>query len=132
MRPLSFVCEQDIPKSAEDIAAEIANMDRWSEFNGYGPMPGIEHAEYEMRTDDMVGSRIQVRNRDGSTHVEEIEVWDPGNEIRMRLHEFSPPVSRLATHFIEHWRFEETEGITHVRRSFDMYPVNGSRGRCCG
>lgn len=38
------------------------------------------------------------------------------------MHEFSPPVSRLATAFDETWTFERDGDQTKVIRSFEMQP----------
>ena len=38
----------------------------------------------------------------------------------MKLHEFTPPLSRLASHFTEEWHLQPTTGGTHVTRSFQM------------
>ena len=122
MKPIAFQCDRVIPLSADRICSEIADTSRWSEFGGYGVLPGIENAEYELRTQAMVGSRIRVRNTDGSGHVEEICAWIPGKEVAMKLHEFTPPLSRLATHFIEEWTFRPENGATHVTRRFELYP----------
>jgi hypothetical protein len=122
MKPLIFERDQVIPKSTAVIFAEIADTTRWSEFNGYGILPGIESASYEMRTQDMVGSRIQVRNRDGSSHVEEITAWIPDREIAMTLHEFTPPLSFLATQITEAWHFQVDDDGTRVTRTFQMFP----------
>lgn len=100
------------------------NMTRWSEFQGYAFLPGIEEAQFETRTPDMIGSRVRVRNTDGSQHVEEIIAWDPDREIAMKLQEFTPPLNRLATHFIEHWRLAPQGDATLVTRKFQMHPTN--------
>ena len=122
MKPIVFACQRLIPKSTAVIFAEVADTARWSEFNGYGILPGIEAASYEMRTQDMVGSRIQVRNRDGSSHVEEITAWIPDREIAMRLYEFTPPLRFLATHITEAWHFQVDVDGTRVTRTFQMFP----------
>lgn len=124
MSPISFTCYQTIDKTAVEICHEIANMDRWPEFTGYGPMPGITEATYEKRTADMVGSVIAVRNQDGSAHAEEILRWDAGTHVTMKLHRFQPPASYLATHFIEDWTFQEKDGRTQIRRHLDLHPVS--------
>jgi hypothetical protein len=113
-----------MPQSAETIAANIADVSRWSEFKGYKILPGIASAVYEKRTDDMVGSRLRVRNTDGSTHVEEIVIWDLPDQIVMRIGDFSPPLNRLASHFIEEWRFSAEDNVTMTTRSFQLYPKN--------
>ena len=122
MKPIAFQFTRLIPTSASDICAAIVDVDRWSEFGGYGILPGIEKAVFEKQTADMVGSRIRVRNTDGSQHVEEIYKWIPGQEIAMKFHEFTPPLSYLATHFTEEWHLKAEGYATHVTRSFEMFP----------
>ena len=40
----------------------------------------------------------------------------------MKMHDFTPPLSRLATHFVETWTFAEAETGTMVTRSFQLFP----------
>ncbi|MDX1664948.1 MAG: SRPBCC family protein [Candidatus Promineifilaceae bacterium] len=125
MRTVTFEVSRIVPQTPAAIAARIADTDSWSTFDGYGPLPGIERAEYETRTPEMAGSRIRVYNADGSNHVEAIEEWAPGERIVIRLGEFQAPLSRIASHFVEHWRFEECgapDGGTLVSRRFEMIP----------
>lgn len=122
MQPVRFACSATINKSATAICTEIADVARWREFPGYGPLPGIANAAYERRTDNMVGSCIRVQNTDGSTHVEEITVWEPGARVAMRLGEFAPPLCHLATHFTEEWRFAGDNGAARVTRTFALFP----------
>src|SRR5690606_28674784 len=89
---------------------------------GYGPLPGIKHAEFETKTDEVVGTKIRVTNRDGSTHIEEIVQWQPTRRVSLRMRQFSPPLSRLATAFDETWQFERDGDRTRVVRSFEMRP----------
>ncbi|MBA2114094.1 hypothetical protein [Bremerella alba] len=105
MKPITFSCEATLPHTPEEIASQILDLSKWPEFNGYGPLPGIKHAEFETKNVEVVGMRIRVTNRDGSTHVEEIVEWEPTRRLRLHMHEFSPPVSRLATVFDETWVF---------------------------
>lgn len=121
MKPIAFFCEVLIPKSGEEISLEIANMDNWTDFTGYGLLPGIKEAKYEKRTEDMVGSRISVCNLDGSTHIEEIYKWNPSEELGLKLMEFSPPLNRIATHFLEEWEFKAVNEGTIAKRSFELY-----------
>lgn len=122
MKPITFSCQATLPQKPEEIASQILDLSRWPEFNGYGPLPGIREAEFETRTDETVGTRIRVTNRDGSTHVEEIVEWESAQRLRLHMHEFSPPVSRLATSFDETWEFERVGDRTNVVRSFEMHP----------
>ena len=126
MRPIVFQCRQLIPRSTADICAEVADLDRWRTFDGYGILPGIASAVYESRAETMVGSRIRVHNRDGSNHVEEIYRWVPGQAIAMKFSDFSPPLSHLATHFTEEWHFEAQESATLVTRTFHLFPTRST------
>ena len=122
MRPVQFECTAVIPCTASVIAANIADVTRWREFQGYGFLPGIAQAEYEQRSATMVGSCVRVRNTDGSQHREEFLEWNPEQKIVIKLYDFSPPVSSLATHFIEAWDFEARGSVTFARRSFQLFP----------
>jgi len=120
MKPIIFSCQETLPLAPEEIAMQILDLAKWPDFHGYGPLPGIKVAEFEVRTDGVVGTRIRVTNMDGSSHVEEIVEWRP-ERIRLEFKEFSPPVSRLATGFEETWEFERVEGGTKVIRSFQLH-----------
>ena len=122
MKPIRFSCEATLPQQPEVIASQILDLSKWPEFNGYGPVPGIKQAEFETKTAEIVGTRIRVTNRDGSTHVEEIVEWEPTRRLRLHMYEFSPPVSRLAMAFDESWDFKQDGDQTHVVRSFEMHP----------
>ena len=123
MTPITIQATRPIPRPTGEIAAEIADLDRWPEFAGYGPLPGIARAEYEERPAGMTGARIRVHNRDGSSHVETVEVWQPPERIVLRLHDFTPPLSRFATHFREEWTFAPAAGgSTAVTRCLHLYP----------
>jgi hypothetical protein len=121
MPPVVFCCEGRFAMPPEAIAAQILDLDRWPEFRGYGPLPGIRSATFESRTDAVVGTRIRVRNTDGSSHVEEIVEWDPVRRLHLRMQAFSSPLSRWATAFDETWEFHRDGDQTHVRRSFAMH-----------
>jgi hypothetical protein len=122
MTPLAFSCHETLSLAPEEIAQQILDLSKWPEFQGCGPIPGIKTAEFEVRTPEVVGTRIRVTNQDGSTHVEEIREWEPSKRLRLHMHEFSPPVSRLATGFDETWEFEPVKDGTKVTRSFQLHP----------
>jgi hypothetical protein len=121
MKPIAFACRETIPQKPEAISSQILELANWTDFRGYGPLPGIKSAEFERRTPDIVGSRIRVTNSDGSSHVEEIVEWQPQRRVRLRFHRFSPPVSRLAREFFETWQFERAGEVTAVTRSFELH-----------
>ena len=92
MKSITFACKKTLPLAPEEIANQILDVEKWPEFQGYGPIPGIKTAEFEIRTANIVGSRIRVTNLDGSTHVEEIVEWQPDQRLQHQMHDFSPPL----------------------------------------
>jgi len=121
MKPIIFTCEETLLLAPEDIARQILDLTKWPEFHGYGPIPSIKTAMFEVQTPSVVGSRIRVTNLDGSSHVEEIVEWEPSHHLRLEMKEFSPPLSRLATGFEETWQFKRAGNETHVTRSFRLH-----------
>ena len=121
MKPITFSCEQTLALAPEDIARQILDLTKWPDFHGYGPIPGIKAAEFEVQTPGVVGSRIRVTNLDGSNHVEEIVEWQPDHRLRLHMKEFSAPLSRLATRIEEIWDFKRTGTETNVTRSFQLH-----------
>lgn len=109
-------------RSSREICNELLDTDRWSDFKGYLFLPGIEEAHFDLRTPDVVGSRIKVKNTDGSSHVEEIIEWDVQKKVVLRFQDFSPPLRHLATHFIESWEFRSSNGGTEMTRAMSMHP----------
>lgn len=122
MRPITFTCRETLALAPADIAGQILDLAKWSEFTGYGPLPGIKSVEFEARTPEVVGTRIKVTNTNGSAHVEEIVEWQPEARLVLHMTDFSPPLSPLATRFEEEWAFERAGDATHVTRTFRLYP----------
>lgn len=120
MKPITFTCHETLPLAPEEIAQQILDVAKWLDFRGYGPIPGIKSAVFETRTPNVVGSRIRVTNLDGSTHVEEIVVWQPDRRLQLQMGNFSKPLSRLASAFVETWEFERVGNETKVARSFEL------------
>jgi hypothetical protein len=122
MKPITFSCEETLALAPEEIARQILDLTKWPDFHGYGPIPGIKVAEFEVQTPGIVGSRIRVTNQDGSSHVEDIVAWEPNHRLRLEMKEFSAPLSRLATGFEETWEFKRTGNETHITRCFRLHP----------
>jgi hypothetical protein len=120
MKPITFACYETLSLAPKEIAEQILDVEKWPDFRGYGPIPGIKSAEFETRTPNVVGSRIRVTNLDGSTHVEEIVEWQPDHRLQLQMGNFSKPLSRLATRFVETWEFERVDDETKVARSFEL------------
>jgi hypothetical protein len=122
MKPIEIKIIGVTPKSPQELCVEFLDTERWSEFQGYAILPGIERAYFETKTSDLVGSRIKVQNTDGSSHTEEIIDWDMRNRVALRLQEFNSPIQYLATHFLETWEFSQSATGTEVARTMTMYP----------
>lgn len=122
MKPIAISVAGFTQKSSQEICAEFLDTKRWSEFKGYAFLPGIEAARFETKTSELIGSRIKVKNMDGSSHIEEIIEWDERNQIAVKFQDFDSPLRNLATYFIEVWAFRETAGGTEITRSMTMYP----------
>lgn len=122
MKPIEVITNDLIKKTSAEICDEILNIDRWKEFKGYSILPGIKNARFDVRTPEVIGSRINVLNTDGSSHVEEIIEWDVEKRISLKFQEFNSPVRNLATHFIETWEFRKSEKGTETIRRMTMYP----------
>jgi Polyketide cyclase / dehydrase and lipid transport len=121
-RRARFSCTQTLGLLPADLAARILDLANWTDFQGYAVLPGIRAAAYQVRTPGVVGSRIRVTNTDGSSHVEEIMEWQPDRSLRLQMKEFSPPLSRWATEFVESWEFQRIDHSTRVTRSFELHP----------
>lgn len=122
-RPVSFACTATIAATPEALLAEILDLSRWPEFTGWGPLPGIASARFRARRAGEVGTEIAVTNVDGSTHVERITRWSPTDGAELTMSDFSRPLSRLATHFVETWSFAAIGGETRVTRGFVLHPT---------
>lgn len=122
MKPIEVQVVGQTHQSPQEICAQFLDTSRWSEFTGYAILPGIKEAHFETRTPGLVGSRIRVQNTDGSSHVEEIIEWDAANRIALRFQEFSPPLQRIASYFVETWEFHQVAGGTQVTRRMSMVP----------
>jgi len=120
-RPVVFECQATIALTGQQISEQILDLSRWPEFAGYGLLPGIKAAEFEERTSEVVGTRIQVHNNDGSRHVEQITEWDPDRTLCMEFGDFTPPLSVLADKFVERWEFQAAGTQTDVTRSFELH-----------
>lgn len=120
MRPIVVRLCAALPSSPEEIAAQILDLHRWPEFTGYGPLPGIRAAEFEVQTPERVGTRIRVHNTDGSVHVEEIACWELPRRIVLEFRELPAPLSRLARRFVETWEFQPAGALTELTRTFRL------------
>jgi hypothetical protein len=122
MTPITFSCEETISATTTEIAEQMLDLTRWTQFRGFGVVPGIKSASFETRTPNVVGTRIRVMSSDDTTCVEEIVEWKPGTWIVIEMKEFSGPIAALATGITETWQFETVaHNQTKVIRTFELY-----------
>jgi hypothetical protein len=124
LKPITFACEETLGMLPEQTAEQILDISQWSSFRGYAVLPGIRTAEFEVKTPEILSSRVRVTNTDGSSHVEEIVEWEPDRRVRLNMREFSLPLSRLATEFNETWEFSRIGLDTRVVRSFELHATS--------
>jgi len=124
MSPIKIEVNNFVNLSPVDICSRILDTNEWKNFEGYFFLPGIEKAEFEKRTDSLVGSRIKVTNKDGSTHIEEIIEWDENRKVAFRFQEFDSQLKKFTSHFIEEWYFTLSGSGTAISRIMIMYPKN--------
>ena len=122
MPPICFVVEAVLPLPPREIAGQMLDAANWTSFQGYGVLPGIREAVFEVVPPEVVGTRVRVTNTDGSRHVETIIEWRPDERVKLVMSEFRPPLSLLATQIVETWDFAVRPDATHVRRTFELHP----------
>jgi hypothetical protein len=54
--------------------------------------------------------------------VEEVVEWEPGRRVRLRMGEFTSPLSRLASGIDETFEFEPIGELTRVVRRLELQP----------
>jgi len=124
MKMITFSVSADTAISPEQICEGIFDVDRWSCFAGYGPLPGIRRATMKSPPNSVVGTEFYVENTDGSKHMERVELFEPGKCLVMKMSDFTPPLKHLATHFIERWEFAGSHPKYGITRTFELYPKN--------
>jgi hypothetical protein len=103
------------------IFESFIKIEKWSDFKGFGIIPGIKNANYIVKSDSFIGSLIQVENLDGSSHKEEILAFEKDTYLKIKMFDFSKPLSYFSTHFIEEWALKKMEYGYKFERSMTLY-----------
>ena len=122
--PVIFEYRAEVFFTPEELCEHVLDLGRWTSFEGYGPLPAIVSARFYRETKEVEGTIIAITCADGSSHFEEIIKWCPPHDFTLKLHNFSPPLSKLATHFDEKWSLHRADSATRVTRRFEMYPTH--------
>lgn len=115
-----FTTESHLALSPAAAFAFIVDLAKWPLFSGFGPLPGIVEASVEGGVVQL-GSRIRVRNTDGSVHHEVVETFEPDRRYAIRM-ELAPPVSFVMAGIHETITLVPAPGGTSMRRSFVVTP----------
>jgi hypothetical protein len=103
------------------ILDEMMHVENWSSFQGEGIIPGIKQASFVKKMDTHIGCIIKVENSDGSSHIEEFLEYEKDRYLKIKMHQFSKPLSLFAEYFIEEWLFEKQEFTYFLNRTLTLY-----------
>lgn len=121
---IEFAIVVETRLSPNEVFDEFFRVENWKSFKGYGPIPGIREAKMVNATSSKIGTKFKVRNTDGSSHEETVMEFEANKTLVMKMHAFSAPLNKLASHFIEKWRIQIQAEKTYIERSFELYPKN--------
>lgn len=108
-------------RSPDETFAFICDLSKWPLFRGWGPLPGIEEASLPAGETVGLGSRIRVRNSDGSIHHEVVVAFEPGRRYDIRM-ELAPPASYVMRRIEESVELSPVDGGTRILRRFVTAP----------
>lgn len=121
---ITFTVAADSLISPEQICEEIFDVDRWSCFKGYVPLPGIAKVTMKSPANSIVGTEFYVENTDGSKHKETVQSFNAGKCLIIKMSDFTSPIKNIATHFIERWDFVDTTSGYRINRTLELYQKN--------
>jgi hypothetical protein len=117
----SFVTLSDNRFTPDQCFSFVTDLTKWTTFTGYGPLPGIRHAEAADGRPLALGSVVRVQDSDGSSHEEVVTVFERPTTyaVTMRL---TPPASWLMKRIDERVDFQAIPCGTRITRRFDVLP----------
>lgn len=121
---VSFKIAAQTTLTPDEIVNGMLEQSNWTSFKGSGLVPGITEVEIIVSDNELNGTVFKVKNSDGSHHEETIIDYKLGEYLVMKLHKFSSPLNKFATHFHETWTFDRQNDLTYFERAFDLFPKN--------
>ena len=106
---ISFTVEVKYFQEPQYIFDSFLQIEKWNDFKGFGIIPGIKTANFIIKTDSIKGTIIWVKNSDGSSHKEEILAFEKDTYLKIKMYDFSKPLSYFASFFIEEWALKKIE-----------------------
>lgn len=119
-----FTTVNDVRMPPPQAYAAILDLANWPLFRGYGPLPGIAEATLPEGGPIVAGSRVRVRNTDGSVHHERVVELVPDARYRVTM-ELVPPASWWMARIDEDVRLEPIPSGTRILRRFETVPRFG-------
>ncbi len=116
-----FTIQTDYYQDPKYIFDSFLQVEKWNDFKGYGMIPGIKNAKFITKTDSIKGSLIQVQNTDGSSHKEEFLEFEENKYLKIKMYDFSRPLSIFAEYFIEEWVLRKESDHYKIERSMNLY-----------
>jgi hypothetical protein len=117
---ISFTVEVMYFQEPQYIFNSFLQIEKWNDFKGFGIIPGIKTANFIVKSESIKGSIIRVENTDGSSHKEEILAFEKDTYLKIKMYDFSKPLSYFASFFIEEWALKKMEDGYKVERSMTL------------
>lgn len=116
----TFTIQMDYYQDPKYIFDSFMQIEKWSDFKGFGIIPGIKNAKFIRKSNLVIGTLIQVENTDGSTHKEEFLEFDENRYLKIKMYDFSKPLSYLTEYFIEEWVLIKESDHYKIERSMNL------------
>lgn len=117
----AFTTRSRAPVPPARVFAFIVDLRQWPSFRGFGPVPGIAEASLAGEGALRVGSRIRVRNTDGSVHHEVVTQFVPGRRYAVRM-EVARPASFVLAAIEEQVDLQAVGDGAEMVRRFELRP----------
>jgi hypothetical protein len=118
---VTFTVEVRYHQEPRYIFDSFIQIEKWHDFKGFGMIPSIKNANFILKTDSIKGTIIQVENSDGSSHKEEIQEFEKDKYLKIKMYDFSRPLSYFAHFFIEEWALKKMEDGYKIERSMTLH-----------
>jgi len=118
---VTFTVEVKYYQEPKYIFDSFIQIEKWNDFKGFGIVPGIKNAKFIIKSDPIQGSIIEVENTDGSSHKEEFLAFEKDKYLKIKMYDFSKPLSYFATFFIEEWALKKLEDGYKIERSMTLH-----------
>jgi hypothetical protein len=118
---ITFTVEVKYFQEPRYIFDSFMQIEKWNDFKGFGIIPGIKTANFIVKSESIKGSIIRVENTDGSSHKEEILAFEIDKYLKIKLYDFTKPLSYFSTHFLEEWALKKMEDGYKIERSMTLF-----------